>query len=64
MVHVDISTPYTTLFKGFLLKKLRLAADSWGADNQYVCHIYTPLVELETQNVDDPEHLKMYPYPV
>jgi hypothetical protein len=64
MVHVDLSTPYMTLFKDFLLKKHRLAADSWGADDQYVRHVYTPLVELVTQNVDDPDHLKMYPYPV
>lgn len=64
MVHVDRNTPYMTLLRDFLAKKHRLAADTWGADDTHVRRIYAPLLELIKENVKEPAHLDMYPYPV
>ena len=64
MVHVSLTTSYMTLFKDFLAKKHRLAADSWGVDDTFVRGKYDPLVDLITQNVKGPEDLQLYPYPV
>ena len=64
MVYVSRSTPYMELFASFLAKKYRLAADSWGADDTYVRHIYDPLVKLIEENVPDESQRQLYPYPV
>ena len=65
MVHVDLDTPYMTLFKDFLAKKHRLATDAWGADDQYVRHVYDPLMKLITEEAaPKPEHQHLYPWPV
>ena len=64
MVHVSRDTPYMQLLKDFLAKKHRLAIDSWGADDTDVRGVYDPLVDLIKQNVVNPKHLEMYPYPV
>ena len=64
MVYVSRETPYMQLFRDFLLKKYRLATDSWGANDQYVRHIYKPIVDLIEDNVQKEEHRRLYPYPV
>ena len=64
MTYVSPDTPYRQLFKDFLAKKYRLAADSWGADDKYVRDVYQPIIQLIKDNVPNEEHLKLYPYPV
>ena len=64
MAYVSPDTPYRRLFKDFLAKKYRLAADSWGADDKYVRDVYQPIVQLIKDNVPNEEHRKLYPYPV
>lgn len=64
MAYVSPDTPYRRLFKDFLAKKYRLAADSWGADDKYVREVYQPIVQLIKDNVPNEEHRKLYPYPV
>ncbi|OBZ72767.1 Glucan 1,3-beta-glucosidase [Grifola frondosa] len=63
MVHVAPATPYMALFKDFLAKKHRLAADAWGADDTYVRDVYEPLVRLIEENVPE-DYRQLYPYPV
>ena len=64
MAYVSPDTPYRRLFKDFLARKYRLAADSWGADDKYVRHAYEPIIKLIEDNVPNEEHRKMYPFPV
>lgn len=65
MVFVSKETPYMTLFKDFLAKKHRLAADAWGADETYVRPYYQPLIDLITKEVaPSPDDQKIYPWPV
>ncbi|KAI0050107.1 glycoside hydrolase family 5 protein [Auriscalpium vulgare] len=63
MVHVSRETEYMKLFKDFLAKKHRLAADAWGADTAQVQHIYQPLIDLIRQEVPA-EFQNLYPWPV
>ncbi|KAJ3501139.1 hypothetical protein NLJ89_g9476 [Agrocybe chaxingu] len=63
MVHIDLSTPYMTLFKDFLAKKYRLAVDAWGADTSAVQHIYQPLYDHIIQEVPE-QYRNLYPAPV
>ena len=64
MVFVSPDTPYRKLLSKFLLKKYRLAVDTWGADDKLVKHVYDPLVKLIEDNVPDESHRKIYPYPI
>ncbi|KAF8587347.1 glycoside hydrolase family 5 protein [Ramaria rubella] len=63
MVYTSPDTPYMKLFENFLAKKQRMAIDAWGTDDTYVKHIFDPLGDWITQNVDE-EHRKLYPFPV
>jgi len=65
MVYISSSTPYIQLFREFLLKKHRLAVDTWGADDQHVKHAYQPLVDLLAREVVPREgDQRLYPWPV
>lgn len=61
MVYVSKSTPYMELFKDFLLRKHRLAVDAWGKDDQYVKHIYEPIVAHIKEEIPDESKRKLYP---
>lgn len=63
MVHVNLDTPYMSLFKDFLAKKHRMAVDSWGADDTQVRHIYQPIIDHINTEIK-PEHRNIYPFPV
>jgi hypothetical protein len=63
MVYVSPDTPYMTLFKDFIAKKHRMAADAWGADDTAVRAVYEPLMEHILQEIK-PEHRDLYPFPV
>ncbi|ESK84613.1 glycoside hydrolase family 5 protein [Moniliophthora roreri MCA 2997] len=63
MVFVSPDTPYMKHFREFLLKKYRMAADAWGADDKLVKSIYDPIVSLikdAVPNSDDPSK-RLYP---
>lgn len=65
MVYVSRDTKYMQLFKDFLAKKHRLAADAWGADESYVKPSYQPLIDLIKKEVAPTEELQhIYPWPV
>lgn len=49
------------LFRTFLERKHRLAADAWGKDDKDVKHIYEPIVHLIKESVSDDSKLKVYP---
>ncbi|KAL0948072.1 hypothetical protein HGRIS_010696 [Hohenbuehelia grisea] len=62
MVHVSPDTPYMQLFKNFLAKKHRLAADSWGADDAPVKHVFAPIATLIHEAVPEAGATRMlYP---
>ncbi|GJJ09422.1 Endo-1,4-beta-xylanase 5 [Clathrus columnatus] len=63
MVHTSLDTPYMKLFGDFLAKKHRMAVDAWGTDDTHVEHIFNPLIEWISQNVDE-THQRLYPWPV
>lgn len=60
MVYVSPDTPYMTRFGDFLLRKHRLAADAWGADDKEVKHIYDPVVQHVLDVVPESKR-KLYP---
>ena len=65
MVHVDTKTSYMKLLETHLAKKHKLAADAWGADEQYVKPYYEKLTELITTDVAPKEEdRRLYPWPV
>lgn len=47
-------------FRGFLLKKYRLAVDAWGADDKDVKHVYDPIINLIKDEVPEANQ-KLYP---
>lgn len=61
MVHVKTSTPYMTLFKDFLLKKHRMAVDTWGADATRVANVYRPLIDHIREEIDEKYIMSVYP---
>ncbi|KAF5350113.1 hypothetical protein D9756_009212 [Leucocoprinus leucothites] len=62
MVHVSQETPYMKLFKPFLMRKHRLAADAWGKDDTHVKYAYQPIIDLiKTEVSNEPQNLKLYP---
>ena len=63
MVHVSRETEYMRLFRDFLAKKQRLAADAWGADSTQVQHAYQPLIDL-IENEIPTQFQVLYPFPV
>jgi hypothetical protein len=63
MVFVSQDTPYMKLFKDFLARKHRLAADAWGADDSHVRHVYQPLIDLIKQEIPE-KYLNLYPFPL
>lgn len=64
MAYVSRSTPYMQLFKEFLEKKYRLAADPWGANDKFVKRVYDPILSLIKEAVPNEEDRKLYPFPV
>jgi len=60
MVYVSQDTPYMDRFRGFLLKKYRLAVDAWGADDKDVKHVYDPVINLIKDEVPEANQ-KLYP---
>nr|GAT49297.1 glycoside hydrolase family 5 protein [Mycena chlorophos] len=62
MVYVSQSTPYMKLFAEFLVKKHRLATDSWGADDTHVRAVYAPLIEHIKTEVPE-KYWDIYPHP-
>ncbi|KAH9475452.1 Endo-1,4-beta-xylanase 5 [Psilocybe cubensis] len=66
MVHLPPSTPYTTLFSSFLLKKHTLAIDAWGSSwssSPLLRGIYDPLIQHIKDHVPE-EYRNLYPHPV
>lgn len=63
MVYVSPDTPYRTLFKDFLARKHRLAADAWGADDAHVKQVHQPLINHITEEIPE-EYRNLYPWPV
>ncbi|KAG7085848.1 hypothetical protein E1B28_003384 [Marasmius oreades] len=61
MVYVSQDTPYMKHFRSFLLKKYRIAADAWGADDKLVKGIYDPIVKLIKDSVSASDQNRMYP---
>ena len=61
MVYTSLDTPYLTLFKDFLAKKHRLAADAWGADDTAVKHVYQPLLDHILSVVPE-QYQNIYPW--
>ncbi|KAK0502509.1 glycoside hydrolase family 5 protein [Armillaria luteobubalina] len=61
MVYVNPDTPYMERLRSFLLKKHRLAADAWGADDSEVKHLYDPIVSHIVDAVPDEMKRKLYP---
>lgn len=61
MVHVKPTTPYMRLFHHFLLKKHRLAVDTWGADDTHVAHIYQPLLSHIQSEIPERYIMGLYP---
>ncbi len=61
MVYVNPDTPYMERLRPFLLKKHRLAADAWGADDSEVKHLYDPIVNHIVDAVPDEMKRKLYP---